>query len=101
MSRVILDAKLAGETSSQVFDFSSRLAAAETISSASTAATTYSGSDASPSSLIGGSSSVSGGRVTQKVVGGTVGVVYLLVCTAITSTGQTLSLSGYLVVTPG
>ena len=100
MSRVTFQGKLANETIILTFDFTSRLTAAETISTQSVAATVYSGTDASPSSLISGSASASGQKVTQKITAGTLGVTYLLVCTITTSLGQTLQLSGYIAVIP-
>lgn len=98
--RVPFEAKLLSETVSEVFDFTSRLAAGETISTAVTTATVYSGTDASPSSIISGSATISGQKVTQLVTAGTLGVTYLLLCSITTSAGQALQLSGYLVVVP-
>ena len=100
MSRVIFDGKLSGEIVTLAFSFLSHLATGETISSAVTTATVYSGTDASPSSLISGAASISGSTVSQKVIGGTLGVTYILVCSAVTSLGQTLQISGYLVIVP-
>jgi len=100
MSRIILEGKLASETIRVTFDFLSRLAIGETLSSASVAATVYSGTDAAPSAIISGSDSISGSQVTQLITGGTLGVTYLLVCTANTSLSQVLELSAYLVVVP-
>lgn len=101
MNRVEIEAKYVSETRNQVFDFISYLAIGETLSSASVAATVYSGTDASPSALISGSASISGTKVTQVITNGTLGVTYLLKCTAVTSASQTLVLEGYLVVVPG
>ena len=98
--RVQLAPKLVGETATYQFDFSSLLAVGETISTQSVAATTYSGTDAAPSSIISGSASASGAVVSQKITAGTVGVIYQLTCTITTSAGQTLLLAGYLAVTP-
>jgi hypothetical protein len=100
VSRIIFGGKLLGETAKLTFDFTSRLAVGESISSASTSATTYSGTDGSPSSLISGAASISSGQVAQTVTGGTLGVTYLLTCTAVTSTSQHLTLSGFLAVVP-
>ena len=100
MSKVILNAKLAGETINEVFDFSSRLAVGETISSASTTATVYSGTDANPSAILNALTTISGGKVTQGVIGGTLGVTYKLVCTVHTSASQILQLTAMLVITP-
>lgn len=99
-SRVDLPAKLVGESANYQFDFSSRLAVGETLSTAVVTASTYSGTDASPSSLVSGSASISGAVVTQKIVAGTLGVLYELLCTVTTSAGQTLLLAGFLAVLP-
>ena len=100
MSRLSFGGKCANETRKETFDFISRLATGETISSASVTATTYSGTDAVPSGLISGAAAISGTKVTQSLTGGIEGVTYLLICSAVTSTGQTLKLPAYLVVTP-
>lgn len=100
MSRVIFEGKLSGETVIETFDFTSRLSTAETISTAAVTATVYSGTDASPSSIVSGSATISGQKVTQKITAGTLGVTYLLLCTITTSLSQTLLLSGYLVIVP-
>ena len=100
MSSIILESKLAGETRNYTFDFSSRLAVGETISTKVTTATVYSGTDASPSSLINGAASASGAIVTQSLTAGTSGVIYALVCTITTSTSQTLILSAFMAVVP-
>lgn len=100
MSRIVLSGKGANETISQSFDFAAGLALGETISTKVVTATVYSGTDASPSSVISGSPTSSGTTVTQKLTGGTLGVTYLIVCAITTSAGQTLRMSGYLVVTP-
>jgi hypothetical protein len=100
MSRVTLEGKPLSETCIQTFDFTSRLTAAETISTASVTAIVYSGTDAAPGSLISGTTTISGKTVTQKVAGGVLGVTYLLKCSITTSLGQTLALSGFLPVVP-
>lgn len=102
MSRIVLEPKLVGETRTVTFDFSSRLAVGETISTQAVTcalANGYSG-DASPSSVISGSASASGAVVSQKLTGGVSGMVYDLICTVTTSAGQTLLLSAYLAVVP-
>lgn len=100
MSRVILPPKLANETKTYTFDFTSQLAASETISTASTAASVYSGTDASPSAIINGAATISGQTVTQSITAGTLGVLYEVLCTITTSASQTLALSAYLAVVP-
>jgi hypothetical protein len=100
VSRIILEGKLSGETITTTFDFTSRLAASETISTATVTASVYSGTDSSPSSIVSGSATISGQKVTQKITAGTLGVVYKLICTITTSTSQTLILSAFLAVVP-
>ncbi len=100
MSRVVLQSKLAGDIQNATFDFTSSLAATETISTQVCTASVYSGSDPSPGSLIAGAATASGNIVTQKILGGVVGVIYEISCKITTSTGQTLQLVGYLPVLP-
>lgn len=99
-NRVIFPGKYSGATITTTFDFTSQLASGETISTQAVTAVVYSGTDASPSSLISGSATASGAIVSQKVTAGTVGVTYLLTCTITTSASQTLILTGLLVVVP-
>lgn len=101
MSRITLEAKPSGETCTEIFDFTSRLALAETISTATVTAAVYSGTDASPSAVVSGSASISGAQVSQKLTAGTLGVTYLLTCTVTTSTSQTLSIFAFLTIVPG
>lgn len=98
--RTIFDAKYQGATKTLTFDFTSALGASETISTATTSATTFSGTDASPASIISGSATISGKTVTQKITAGTSGVSYNLTCEITTSLGQTLQMQGYLAVIP-
>lgn len=100
-TRPELPAKFVGETKLYEFDFSSQLAAGETISGKTVAAATYSGIDTSPSSLVSGSATNSGAVVSQMVTGGTLGVLYELTCTVVTSLSQTLQQKGYLAVVQG
>lgn len=100
MSRVTLEPKYAFEVKKQVFDFASALAVGETISTQTVTATVYSGTDSSPSSIISGSASASGTKVTQAITGGVVGVVYYLTCSITTSASQTLKQVGYLTILP-
>ena len=92
--------KYAGATCSVVFDFTSDLASSETIDSAVVTCTEYSGTDASPSSMVSGADSTSGYLVSQLITGGVVGNVYELLCTITTSLGQTLTKPGFLAVIP-
>lgn len=98
MNQVSLPTKLVGETKNYYFDFISVLAIGETISTQSVVMSVFSGTDASPASMLSGSASASGTIVTQKLTGGTLGVMYQALCTITTSAGQTLQLAGYVVV---
>jgi hypothetical protein len=98
MSREIFPPKPAGSTENRMFDFTSDLAVGETISTQAVAASVYSGTDASPSSIVSGAASASGAVVTQKITGGVLGVIYQLLCTITTSLGQTLQKSAFLTI---
>lgn len=103
MSRAQFDPLLVGAKKNVTFDFLSDLAIGETISTKVVAASVFSGTDASPSSLVSGAASSSGTVVTQLIdgiVGGVLGVVYELACTITTSGGQTLRQTGYLSLIP-
>lgn len=86
------------------FDFTSSMAATETISAATVTASVYSGVDPNPQFLIAGSDTISGKVVSQLIAGsaggGVLGVIYQLKCTAETSLGQFLQISSYLAVVP-
>jgi hypothetical protein len=99
-NRSDLGNKYLGETCKAIFDFISRLAVGETISTATVTAVVYSGVDSTPSALISGSAAISGTQVTQLTVGGVLGVVYLLTCSVTTSGSQTLVLEGFMGVVP-
>lgn len=99
-SRVILEAKYLAETKKYEFDFASMLAVGETISTQTCTATVYSGTDASPSSIISGSATASGTVVTQAITAGVLGVIYEITCTITTSASQTLVLTGFLSIVP-
>ena len=101
MSRPLFLPKLAGETLTETFDFTSDLAAGETLSTTAVTAAVYSGTDASPALIISGSATISGPVVSQNIAGGVAGVLYQLVCTAVTSLGQTLLQQAYLAVEAG
>lgn len=99
-NREVFQIKPPTDTRIFYFDFTSNLAVGETISTQVVSATVYSGTDSNPSALISGSASASGAQVSQKITGGTTGVVYTLLCTITTSLGQTLTQAGYLAIYP-
>jgi hypothetical protein len=101
MNQVQIPPKTAGETRSITFDFISKLAFGETISTKVVTASVYSGVDASPSSIISGAATSSGTKVYQIVTAGVAGVIYELTATITTSAGQTLTLNGLLAITTG
>jgi hypothetical protein len=86
------------------FDFTSQLAAGETINTASVSITPWWGVDPSPSSMLSGSPLISGNTVQQLFTGGVLGVIYEVTCTANTLLSaapyQSLILRGYLAVVP-
>ena len=100
MSRTVIGGKYVAETRKETFDFISQLASGETISSAATTAVVYSGTDATPSTILSGAASISGTQVTQTLTGGVAGVTYMLTVVANTSTGQSLNLTAFLVIIP-
>ena len=100
MPRAVIPSKYVGVTINATFDFTSQLAIGETISTQSCTCSVYSGTDASPSSVISGSASASGTVVTQKLTGGVLGVIYNVLCTITTSVGQTLQQDGLLAIIP-
>jgi hypothetical protein len=78
------------------FDFLSMLAASETLVSALVTVTIRTGSDPNPSAVLSGAASFAGKTVNQLVTGGVVGVIYVLTCSVVTSTGQDLVMNGEL-----
>ena len=100
MSRIVQPPKLLGETRAYVFDFRADMGAGVTISSTSTAASVYSGTDASPSSILSGSGAISGSSVTQKLTGGVLGVIYDVLVSATLSDGQVVQRASYIAIAP-
>src|SRR5674476_101666 len=90
--------KLVGETKTLMWDFSSDLAIGETLSTASVVSTVWSGNDPAPSATVSGTATVNNPQVTQKLTGGVAGSIYQLICTAVTSAGNTLQGYGLLAV---
>lgn len=101
MGRVLLDPAKVGEAVNVPFDFISGLNPGETVISAGTNATLYSGVDANPQAIITAAATVSGSIAFQKVTPTITGNIYDLRCTAVTNQGQILSLEGYFAVVPG
>jgi hypothetical protein len=81
------------------FDFVNQLSSGETLSVAVVRATVFQGTDASPSAIVYGTSSITGTIATQMIVDGVEGVTYLLECEVLTSGGQTIHGVGLLKIT--
>ena len=87
--------KRASEQEVFTVDFTSLLAAGETITSAVWGNSVVRGTDVTPGAMIVGSATISGALVSQVIKGGAVDGFYAPVCTAQTSAGQTLTLPVY------
>jgi hypothetical protein len=98
--RVILNPKKAGETIPEPFNFLSSLSPGEVIVSAFTACSVYTGVDPNASSMILGGTSVNSPVCTQEVTGGVVGVMYELLCTALTNFQNIIEQSAFLAIEP-
>lgn len=98
MARIELQPKMLTEVVLRSFDFTDALGVGETLSTAVTTATVYSGVDANPSAIISGSAVIAGTKVAQKFTGGALGTIYSVVCTITTSSAQTIISEGYLAV---
>ena len=99
-SRVTFRGKRPSEIVTETFDFTSRCASTETLSSAVVTSTVYSGEATASALTILGGATISGQQVTQRVGGGSLGVIYYLTCSVVTSTGQTLEISAFLPIVP-
>jgi hypothetical protein len=76
------------------FNFSGALGSSETITSANCVVEVKDGVDASPSSILSGSPSISGSVVTQKITGGLNGVTYRVEMSATSNTGNVYTIVG-------
>ena len=96
----IFDPLIVGSTANYQFNFVGQLAVGETISTAATQATTYSGVDPNPQAIIITVASFAGTIVTQPIQGTVLGVIYQLVCSITTSLGNTFKQAAALAVVP-
>lgn len=90
--------KMPAEIKTVALDFSGVIPAGDSIASMVAVMAVLSGTDASPSSLLSGAPVKVGDVVTQKVVGGVVGVDYELSITVTTTAGLKFTSSGLLSV---
>ena len=98
MPKILLNQKDPSDTIQQVFDFASWVTGTDSLASAVTTCTVYSGVDGSPSAIISGTTTVSGTKATQAMVGGINGVTYTIACKGTMASGTVITLSGYLTV---
>lgn len=81
------------------FNYLSLLAPSETITGASITASVLVGTDPNPQAVVAGSPTITGPIVAQLIIGGLVGVIYLLNCVISTNQGNSILLQGHLAVT--
>jgi len=98
MSQIVIPPKAQAATQTILFDFLSQLQTGETVSSAATTATVWSGNDSTPSAVISSVSITAPSQVYQKVTGGVEGTIYLLTCQAQTSLGNSPIIQTYLAI---
>lgn len=98
--RTVLQGKYAGDTRNYQFDFSSYLAAGDSLSTTTQTASLYSG-QAGGAPLVLSSQGVAANIATIEVGGGAVGNVYVLVVTGSMALGQLVSLNAFLPILPG
>jgi len=98
--RTVLDPKPVTGTVLRQFDFSSLLQTGETLASAVVTASVYSGTDPTPSAIISGSATVSGGVVSQNITAGVLGCIYELLCVATTSVPHSIPMAAFLAIVP-
>jgi len=89
-----------GENRPLVFDFTNDLQVGETITSGTLDVTTYSGTDATPSTLLQGSATVASPKVSQNAKPTIAGVVYNVLGSAVTDLGNTYCKTAFLAVLP-
>lgn len=101
-NRVIFPPKTVGEIKIFSFNFLSKMANQEFVTSAVLTATVWSGNDPSPGAIIDGAYTLDSTDtiVSQRIQGGVLGTIYQLSCLAVTTSGQKLELSGYIAITP-
>jgi hypothetical protein len=102
MSRPVpsFDDKRITETRKYTWDFVNDVASGETLTAGtqSVTATVLKGTDASPSSIVSGTATISGTQVVQMVTGGVEAVTYALNFQVTTSEGQVLNGVGKLYI---
>lgn len=67
------------------FEMGDQLLFGEVMSGATVVASVFTGTDVNPMAIISGAAVISGTKVQQLIIGGTVGVIYNLLCVANTT----------------
>lgn len=98
--RVILDPKKLSESPVYTADFISSMLPNETILTGVVVASVFSGTDPNPTAIISGIAGASGTRLSQRITGGVLGVIYELLYIITTSLGNTIEISAYLAIIP-
>jgi len=98
MSRSSWPAKDPAEKLIATFDFDPEMDAGESIQSVLISCDTLSGADSTPSAVLDGSPTISGGSVLQPFQAGLDGCTYTLRCVATLSSGRILVLAANLPV---
>jgi hypothetical protein len=80
--------KFVDENKPLSFDFNQVLTSGENLSTSSCSVIVLDGTDANPSNILDGGSSINSNKVYQQVQGGVAGVTYRLVVTTTTSAGN-------------
>lgn len=93
MGRVTLQGKFSNEVRAESFDFSGAIGAGDGITTVIVLCPVFTGVSTTPLTAI--DVGFTGRVATCKLSGGTSGVVYDVLCTVTTVSGQTLNLSGY------
>lgn len=101
MPRMQLQPKRVGEIITAEFSFSEFMEPSDTIVSAVCSCEVVAGIDPYPERRILGDARISGMMVKQWIVGGAIGVTYLVTCTGILSNGQEEVVEALLSVIPG
>jgi len=101
MTLLLLPSKTAAETVPYVINFSDKLQFGETVTGAGVTMSVFSGTDPSPSAMVGAITTTST-TATVQISGGVAGNIYLLICVVTASGTHNYSKEGRLaVIAPG
>jgi hypothetical protein len=98
--RLLLRPKKLSEIITYPFDFISSLDVGESLLTATASMTVYSGTDLAPFNMLLSSATIKGTAVLQTIGNGVLGVIYEPLITVTTNYGNTIEISGYLIITP-